>query len=163
MGCLLTHIFIAWSIFEIAKEKLDIEKYRSLFLLGSIIPDITNLVFYTDVAVLKYLFTPLESIIGLVAFSGILTVFLIRKEENFRLPFVIIASATIIHQIIDLFYIEIGGHDLLLFPFSLERFGINLFEYSSTAVLATSLILALILTVFLRDFKVLKKLEKIGR
>ncbi len=121
----LTHVLLAWVLVELLSIKYPwVMKYRSLVLVGSVLPDIGNFkIFFGEFGAseLYYLFMPFHSIVGALLLVGIVT--MVFKEEFRKRVFMLLAAGVAVHLIADYFIIFLEGKLPLFFPLTFERGG----------------------------------------
>lgn len=159
----LTHILIGWAIFEvISYYKPKLEKYRSLFLLGSILPDIGVISMFLSHPSVSYLSFPFKSFFGIFLFSSILLLLFLSPKQPLKTPFLFLVSPAFLHLLLDSLYWSWLGRLAPFFPLSLTKFGLNIFSHRSEVLLLPSFLLAVSLTILCHHKNIKEFVHKIN-
>ena len=142
----LVHLAVAWIIVEI----FNLKKYRSVFLLGAVLPDAKTFAFamtpFIDITKAYALAMPIHTPVG-TTLAAIFASALFN--EKFKKIFILLLLGSAIHFALDItMYPYYGaGHYLLLYPFSWMQIGISqyyLTEYLTPIVVILAIAVTLI-------------------
>jgi len=126
MPDLITHVAVSHLIrrpYELAKHKVGLP-FRSLFYLGTILPDILTRPFYIIFPATYNWTFPFHTLLGMGLTTLLLSQFFdaaIRKRA-----FINLAGGATLHFIVDALQIQIHGNNFWLFPFSWKNFSYGL-------------------------------------
>lgn len=149
----LTHILLAWTAIEIISLRYPkIEDYRIFALVGAVLPDIGNFTMFLGEsgAQLSSYFFPLHAPLGIILL--IIPISLAMKKEE-KTIFYLLTFGAMLHITTDFFITTLTGKVPLLFPFSFELYGINIFLQGGWNFLIMAIILAITSTVTKRVYK----------
>lgn len=137
----LTHVLIGWFLCDLLSVRYrGLERYRTAFLVGSILPDARYAeLFLRGHIDLLWFSWPIHTPIGVLLIAGIAALVLDSA------PYFYILSLTgIAHILADLLVVTgFGGRETLLFPFSFQMYSLGLFWQES--LYPTYIALALVL------------------
>jgi len=154
----LVHLAVAWIIVEI----FNLRRYRTVFLLGSVLPDakmfamllspvigITN-----SYALALPVHTPFGTTLAAVFAAALF-------NEKFKKIFILLLLGSITHFALDAtMYPYYGvGHYLLLYPFSWTQFGISMY-YLTEYLTPVVVVLAVVGTLMRIKFNNSKEIQK---
>lgn len=142
----LVHLAVAWIIVEI----FNLKKYRSVFLLGAVLPDaktfammLTPFIGITNAYALALpIHTPIGTTLAAVFAAALF-------NEKFKKIFILLLLGSATHFALDMtMYPYYGvGHYFLLYPFSWTQFGISLYcltEYLTPIAIVLAVAVTLI-------------------
>ncbi|MFO7966368.1 MAG: metal-dependent hydrolase [Archaeoglobaceae archaeon] len=150
----LTHILIGLIAIELLSFKYTLVKeQRALVLVSSILPDLGNFTMLMGElgSNLGPFFEAVHTPVGFLFLAGLVSYGF--KREWVRAGFLLILLGGLLHIAADLLIVSLDGKVMLLFPFSLEKYSLNVFRQGEFAYLGIVFVLAIIVFSFVRLYR----------
>lgn len=150
----LTHILIGLIVIGVLGLRYALVKeQRVLVLVGSILPDLGNFTMLMGElgAKLSPFFEAVHTPLGFLFLAGVLSYGF--KREWAKTGFLLILLGGLLHIAADLLIVSLDGKVMLLFPFSLEKFSLNVFRQGEFVYLGVVFLLAMVVFISVRLYR----------